>query len=94
MMEVIYQTAMRVVEASYFCISLNDNSHNCLVLASLVTNGKSLPTGAVLPAHVGLSNVILRQRSPLIAGDYLRECQRLGVEPTTSIGIPAPCVWL
>jgi signal transduction histidine kinase/transcriptional regulator with GAF, ATPase, and Fis domain len=92
--ESIYEAACRVVEAQYFSITLADVALASLSLSYVIVNGERQPSGMLVPAHVGLSNVVLRERVPLTTTDYLHECARHNVEPYLALGVPVARAWL
>jgi GAF domain-containing protein len=94
LLEAIYVTTQRVVDAPMFYIAFYDSESDKFQLAYMGREGRRQLTNETWPSHVGLAGLIARDRQPICTDDYDEECRRRGLPPRPFEGLPHARAWL
>jgi signal transduction histidine kinase len=80
-LELIYAQTSRVIDTRNFYIALADAKRGTMHFAFYVEGSERLYPDDEWPIHTGLSGEIMRHSQPIITDDYVKECEKRGLNP-------------
>ncbi len=93
--ELIYTQTGKIIDASnFFYIALYDDKRETMRFAFYVEKGERLYPEDEWELGTGLTSDIVRTRRPIVTDDYLIECEKRGVIPSTVTGSQPARAWM
>ncbi|NTU65446.1 MAG: GAF domain-containing protein, partial [Chloroflexi bacterium] len=80
-LELIYTQTSRVIDTRNFYIALADAKRATMRFAFYVEGNERLYPDDEWPIDTGLSGEIMRRGQPIITDDYVKECEKRGLNP-------------
>ena len=85
-LELIYTQTSRVIDTRNFYIALADAKRGTMRFAFYVEGNERLYPDDEWPIETGLSGEIMRHGQPIITDDYVKECEKRGLEGRRQTG--------
>ncbi len=80
-LELIYTQASRVLDTRNFYIALADPKRGTMRFAFYIEANERLYPDDEWPIETGLSGEIMRHGQPIVTDDYVKECEKRGLNP-------------
>ena len=80
-LELIYTQTSRVLDTRNFYIALADHKRGTMRFAFYIEGNERLYPDDEWPIETGLSGEIMRRGQPIVTDDYVKECEKRGLNP-------------